>query len=228
MTDGGIAFCVSRRKKQQKPGSNGTIFSCQGFGQRVCWGDSTLGFRRLDRPTAGTGLKSHEGVAGGKGNHTETIPQKRSHSAGETRTSDLFSTRLGSHHASAALDRVWNSGGRLLKCPSASRIRGALRLCSGSAGGPRPCARSVVARWPIRPCSILRYDEFLGGWLDTIRASDPAGKEERRVIDTSGCGDGRTSLHPIPPGPTQSDIASGSPVLVLGTPYVRPRAQGRG
>ena len=37
MTDGGIAFCVSRRKKQQKPGSNGTIFSCQGFGQRVCW-----------------------------------------------------------------------------------------------------------------------------------------------------------------------------------------------
>jgi hypothetical protein len=99
----------------------------------------------------------------------------------EVACSDLFSTGLDSYHASAALDRVWNSGCWLLKCPSASRICGGLRLCSGSAGGPRPCARSVVARWPIRPCSILRYDEFLGGWLDTIRASDPAGKEERRV-----------------------------------------------
>jgi hypothetical protein len=52
MTDGGIAFCVSRRKKQQKLGSNGTIFSCQGSGQRVYWDDSTIGFRRLDRPHA--------------------------------------------------------------------------------------------------------------------------------------------------------------------------------
>ena len=62
MTDGGIAFCVSRRKKQKKPGSNGTIFSCQGFGQRVCWGDSTLGFLRLDRPHVACCVHSLPGV----------------------------------------------------------------------------------------------------------------------------------------------------------------------
>ena len=49
MTDGEITFCVSRRKKQQKLGSNGTIFSRQGSGQRVCWGDSTPGLSHLNR-----------------------------------------------------------------------------------------------------------------------------------------------------------------------------------
>jgi hypothetical protein len=169
-----------------------------------------------------------KGLPEEKATHTETIPQKRSHSAGETRTSDLFSTRLGSHHASAALDRVWNSGGRLLKCPSASRIRGALRLCSGSAGGPRPCTRSVVARWPIRSCPILRCDEFLGGWLDPISASDPAGKEERRVNRLLGPG----LLHQIISEPTvrpcqdvprtKSKIATTAAILTLSWPrYVR-------
>jgi len=40
----------------------------------------------------------------------------------------------------------------------------------------------------------------LDGKLGTsahARASDPAGKEERRVTDPSGCGDGRMSLNPI-------------------------------
>ena len=138
-------------------------------------------------PGAGPSWHLQTGPAGGSRQRADPPPQRRTAPLVAQRAENshevTFATCyhwLGSHDASAALDRVRNSGGGLLN----AHLRAEFAVRYGSAPDRRmDLVLALGVSLLAGPFAlVLSYVvTSFGRMLDTIRASDAAGKEERRV-----------------------------------------------